>query len=204
MGNNNRNHHNLITLYIAIASLITAAIALGVAVKSCSVSDKASGEVRNYFLEVSKPLVTIIPVHHQKDNHYLRSSFEKDTFRNNLRFEVKNTGRAAARDIAVTEIEIIPRRVSAKKTSLSYERPPKLSLGPGEFFYFSPEIRFRVDPEAAKKTRNSLNRYGWETFARIAVSYSHEKDLSVGYKTVVEYDISRDKAVPRRSVASKK
>ncbi|MFC1824634.1 hypothetical protein ACFL9T_18155 [Thermodesulfobacteriota bacterium] len=204
MENNNRNHHNLITLYIAIGSLLTAAIALGVSLKSCSVSQKASEEVKNYFLEVSKPLVTITPIPHQKDNLFLSTSFEKDTFQSNMRFEVKNAGRVAARDIAITEIEIVPRSVSTTKSSLSYDRPPKLSLEPGDLFYFSPEIRFRVDPEVAQKTLDSLNGNGWETYARIAVSYSHGKDLSVSYKTIVEYDVGINKAIPRRSVVSKK
>jgi len=204
MENNNRDNHNLITLYIAIASLIIAAIAFGVSIKSWYVSQKGSEEVKKYFLEANKPLVTITPVTHQKDNLLLKTSGKKDTFRINLRFEIKNEGRVAARNIVISEIEIIPAQVSVIKSSLSYERPPKLSLEPGDLFYFEPEITFQVAPKLVKKTLDALNQNGWKTFARITVSYLHQKDLSVAYKTTVEYDVDRNVANLRHSEISRR
>jgi hypothetical protein len=199
MADNDKVNPYVFILYISIAAVIIAAIALAVSIKSCYVSETALEEVTDFFLEENRPFVTLTPQKFTDSNSYLKTSEKNNRFEIWFRFEIKNAGRVAARDIALPEIQITPMNIHMKKSTLSYERLSKISLGPDDLFYFSPRIIFEVDSSAVREILRRLNESHWKSSVLLLVSYAHGLEPSVRYGSSIEYDIDRDQAMPLKT-----
>jgi len=197
-----RNHWAVILAnLIAIIGLFASIGSIMLSKDSNRIANDALETSRFHYIQINRPYIAISPKAYS-DGLYWKLVREGSAVRATLKYELKNIGNVAAKDITLPNLLAIGPTTNLKKgAELDYTRPQPLTLGPGDNLRMTPSIFMGFEDEEAA----SLNLKRWAsgkskgmTFL-VSVEYKSELDGSKKYRSFMENRINRDRAQIIRS-----
>ena len=190
---------------------VSVVISLGISIRSCRTSEKAEEtakeankisnaalETSQYqFLQINRPYITLSPI--KFDNGmYWKVTQQDNVVKVALKYKIKNVGNVAAKDIELpNKIGIDPKMKLKKDASVLYQKPRKVTLGPGESFTIEPILMMGYENEeiAKKKYVYLISDKSYGADFLLPLNYTNELDETQKYRTFMQNRIYKEKAL---------
>lgn len=186
--------------WFSFITLIIAAIALVVSIKSCYNAKNAVEISQRQFLEENRPYLLIEPVAFKKTDSYFKIDRNKDEVKINIRYRLTNIGNTIAKNIISPNQAIIQYR---EETDAFLSKVTPISLGPNQKINIIVWFLFKRKGDAS--IEGFINSY-YSGKSHIShefpVKYSTDLEPSLTYHTIVKHKISTDHAELLRSEMS--
>lgn len=184
--------------YIA---LILAIFSLLVAIRGCQISNDAKkiakdslDVTKNQFVQINRPYIILAP---KKFNNGQFWKIEQDKNRviATLRYEIKNVGNVAAKNIEVPTNVIVAN--VENKSPIYYQKSGKITLGPGDKMNLTLTSNMGYESEAMSKANYEylISDKSEGVIFHLSVDYESEVDKAHKYRTYVENRIHNEKAL---------
>lgn len=191
----NKNSTTDLTMpIIAIGSLCVSIKGCNIAKKAQNVSQNALEVTKLHFFQLNRPYIVLTPQKFEDNNSYYKTSRTNTDLRIDLKYEVKNIGNVAAKDITTPEEAKFKSNALKEGVTTSFIMPPKLTLGPGDTYRMCIYVILEfTDLESTEETIANLNSdESSGVKIKLLVNYISELDSSLKYLTGVVHRIRKN------------
>ena len=186
--------------WFSFITLIVAAIALAVSIKSCYNAKNAVEISQRRFLEENRPYLLIEPVAFKKTDSYFKIDRNKDEVKINIRYRLTNIGNSIAKNIISPNQAIIEYR---EVTDALVSNVTPISLGPNQKISVVVWILFKRKGDASIVDFIDSYYSGKSHITHeFPVKYFTDLESSLTYYTIIKHKIYTDHAELLRSEMS--
>lgn len=187
--------------FLDYLATIIAIISLLISMKGCQISNDAKkiaeeslDTAKDQFVQINRPYITITCK--KFDNgQFWKITQNKNEVMITLKYEIKNVGNVAAKNINLPNKIVVGKL--KKETPVYYQKPGKITLGPGSSLNITPTNKMGYESEEIAKENYEyfLSDKSEGTALFLSVTYESEVDKMHKYRTFVENKIHNDKAL---------